>query len=356
TASGVLHVVNAADTANPTTPTGLLGDIGTMTVGGLIAGLVQTSGNITTLDVGPAKTPTTGDVNDVSGQVIVGGALTTASVSGNVSGTIQEALTINTLYIGGSVTSTGVIKAVNAADPANPKTSAGLIGDIGTMTVGGSIAGLVQVSGNITTLDVGPANTPTTGDVNDVSGQVLVGGQLTTASVSGNVSGALEETLTVNSLYVGGSLTQTGLISAVNLNSMTIQGDLAGQLDVPSTLKMLTVDGGTPGTVVAGQIGTIGVYAGYGPVVAQIEENSIQRRIEAAVPSAPFPTPLPPPAPTPAVSPTGVTFQYFYEGLYSPTVEGLNPSTNLVNPQLTARVTNATGNTGPDQFDFSLVT
>jgi hypothetical protein len=56
------------------------------------------------------------------------------------------------------------------------------------------------------------------------------------------------------------------------------------------------------------------------------------------------------------VSPSGVTFQYFYEGLYSPTVEGLNPSTNLPNPQLTARVINATGNTGPYQFDLSLVT
>src|SRR5208283_6222951 len=129
-------------------------------------------------------------------------------------------------------TASGVLHVVNAADTANPTTPTGLLGDIGTMTVGGLIAGLVQTSGNITTLDVGPAKTPTTGDVNDVSGQVLVGGQLTTASVSGNVSGALEETLTVNSLYVGGSLTQTGLISAVNLNSMTIQGDLAGQLDV----------------------------------------------------------------------------------------------------------------------------
>src|SRR5208337_4728059 len=130
----------------------------------------------------------------------------------------------------------------------------------------------------------------------------------------------------------------------------------AGTLIVSGTLKSLTVDSGTPGTVVAGQIGTIGVYAGYGPVVAQIKEAGIQRRIEAAVPSTPFPTPFPTPPPPPAVSPTGITFQYFYEGLYSPTVEGLNPSTNLANPQLTARITNATGNTGPDQFDFSLIT
>src|SRR5207302_1089076 len=111
TASGVLHVLSTSDPANPTTPTGLLGDIGTMTVGGSIAGLVQVSGNLTTLTVGPANTPTANGLNDVSGQVLVGGALTAASVSGNVSGTIKETLTINSLYIGGSVTQTGVIKA-----------------------------------------------------------------------------------------------------------------------------------------------------------------------------------------------------------------------------------------------------
>ncbi len=93
-----------------------------------------------------------------------------------------------------------------------------------------------------------------------------------------------------------------------------------------------------------------------GPVVAQIEEEGIERRIEAAVPSSPFPVaPSPPAAPLP-VSPAAITFQYVYEGLISPSVEGLTPSTNLINPQVTAHVTNATGNTGPDQFDFSLVT
>ncbi len=300
TALGVLHVFSTSDPANPTTPIGLIGDIGTMTVGGSIAGLVQVSGNLTTLNVGPANTPTVNDVNDGSGKVLVGGALTTASVSGNVSGTIKETLTINSLYIGGSLTQTGLISAVNTVNP--------VLGNINTLTIGKNLAGTVLVSG------------------------------------------------TLGTATIGGSLTYTGVVTVGNLNSMTIQGDLAGQLTVLQTLKMLTVHGGTPGTIVAGQIGTIGAYAGYGPVVAQIKESGIQRRIEAAVPLAPFPTPLPPPNPTPTVSPTGITFQYFYEGLYSPTVEGVNPSTNLANPQLAARVTNATGNTSPDQFDFSMVT
>jgi hypothetical protein len=292
-------------------------------------------------------------------------AVSTITVGNNFNGTMTDKNPgyIQSIMIGGSLTAPGVLLVSSSSDPANPITPTGLQGDINLMTLGGSIAGLVQTSGNINTLDVGPANTPTTGGVNDVSGQVIVGGQLATASVSGNVSGLIQETLTINSLYIGGSLSRSGIVSAVNIvnatlgniNSMTIGIDLAGRLIVSGTLSMLTVNGGTPGTVTSGQVGTIAVYAGYGPVVAQINENGIQRRIEAAAPSAPFPTPPPPPAPIPAVSPAGITFQYFYEGLVSPSVEGIS-STNLANPQLTARVANATKNTGPDQFDFSLVT
>ena len=122
-------------------------------------------------------------------------------------------------------------------------------------------------------------------------------------------------------------------------------------------LESMTVDGGTPGTIVANQIGTIGVYAGYGPVVGRIEEYGVQRLIEAAVPSAPFPTPAATPQPPPSPSPAGVTFQYFYEGLISPLLEGIITSPpGLANPQLTIRVSNHIGSTAPDQFDLSLVT
>ncbi len=192
----------------------------------------------------------------------------------------------------------------------------------------------------------------------DFNGTLNLSGFATsTVTVGNNFNGSMTDTNpdTNLSINIGGSLTNTGVLTVGNLNSMTIQGDLAGQLDVPGTLKALTVHGGTPGTVVAGQIGTISVSAGYGPLVAQIAENGVQRLIEATAPAAPFPTSTPG-APTPPASPVGITFQYFYGGLDSPSVEGLNPSTNLANPQLTARVTNATGNTGPDQFDFSLVT
>ncbi len=300
TGSGVLTVLNAGDPAKPTSPTGLLGSIGTMTVGGSISGLVQVSGDITTLDIGLPNTSTTGGVNDLSGHVTVGGQLTTASIAGNIWGSLQETLTTNLLYIGGSLLQGGSVSAINTVNAA--------LANINTLTL-----------------------------VKDLAGSLTVSGTLATATI-------------------GGSLTTSGVVTVGNLTSMTIQGDLAGQLTVPQILSSLVVHGGTPGVIVAGKIGAISVYAGYGPVAAQINEAGVQRRIEAAVPSAAFPTPLPPPNPTPAVSPTTITFRYLYEGLVSPAVEGLNPSTNLANPQLTARVSNSTGSIFPDQFDFSLVT
>src|SRR5262249_10294679 len=135
-------------------------------------------------------------------------ATSTITVGNNFNGVMTDTNPgfIPSITIGGSLTASGKLIVLSTSDPANPITPTGLLGNIGTMTVGGSIAGLVQVSGNITTLNVGPANTPTSGGVNDVSGKVLVGGQLTTASVSGNVSGLISETLTINNLYIGGSL------------------------------------------------------------------------------------------------------------------------------------------------------
>ncbi|MHB1559304.1 MAG: beta strand repeat-containing protein, partial [Isosphaeraceae bacterium] len=434
TGSSTLNISDAGDTTASTstlTPTtfastafGAVGSLSysSMATLNLLLGSGGSSGNTLNISVPagqnlPGATNLTGGsagldtlvadwVSDFNGILNEQGfATTTVSIGNNFNGsmTAENSGVIASIAIGGSMTASAVLKVVNTSDPARPTSATGLLGDIGTMTVGGSIAGLVQVSGNIATLDVGPAGTATSGGVNDLSGRVLVGGQLTTGSVSGDVSGSIEETLTINSLYLGGSLTQSGLISAVNtvnpalgnintltigkdldgtlivsgtlgtfnlggslgstssitlgnLGSMTIHGDLAGRLDILGTLGNLTVDGGTPGTIEAGQIGTIGVLGGYGPIVARIEEAGIQRLIEAAVPSVPFPTPPPPPAPTPAVSPAGVTFQYFYEGLDSPAVEGLSPSANLANPQATIQVHNATGSTAADQFDLSLVT
>ncbi len=361
------------------------------------------------LQAGSIDTMTVG--KDLAGTVNVLGALTTLKVTGNVSGSVTETGTVNLLSIGGSLTSTGVIKAVNSTDPATPTSTQGLLGNINTMTVGGALAGTVQVSGNLGSLTVGTANTPTPGGVNDLSGSVTVGGQLTTASVSGNVSGSITEALTINSLYIGGSLTSTGVIKAVNsktaslgnINTLTVGQDLAGTVIVSGTLANLKivngsiaptgsittanlnslvigpnqlsvgqnmagtitvsgnlgsvqVAGGTPGTFQAGHIGTIAVYGGYGPVVLRVIENGIERRIEEAVPSMPYPLPDPTTLATTATNSKYVNIQYFYESA-TPVISGIQLTlTNaLANPQLTARITNNVS-TARDQYDLSLVT
>jgi hypothetical protein len=403
--------------------------LGTLGVGQDVSGSVSETGTVQTLSIGGSvtptgviravnATPTLGNINtmtvgkDVAGTVTVSGTLTTLTVGGNVSGSVSETGTINQLSVGGSITSTGVIKAVNAADPAAPTTPQGLLGNINTLTVGGAVAGSVQVSGDLTTLTVGPANTATGGGVNDVSGQVVVGGQLTTAGIAGNVSGLVQESLTINSLSIGGSLsaagvikavnpataslgnintltvgqnlagsvfvsgtlntlsivngsmTPTGLIQAGNLNTMTIGPahlsvgqDMAGQILASGTLGSLRVAGGTPGSITAGHIGTVAVYGGFGPVVLQITENGIQRRVEEATPTNPYPLPnssvQAATSPYATVTAAGaleyINLQYFYEG----TLPGA--SDTLANPQWTARITNSVS-TAADQYDLSLVT
>src|SRR5205085_6258123 len=137
-----------------------------------------------------------------------------------------------------------------------------------------------------------------------------------------NLSGSVGVTGNVGSLSVVGTMTNTAVVSAGSLTAMTVGPnllapghDMAGQILVSSAglLGDLRVSGGTPGTIVAGHVGTVRVYGGYGPVVLQINEAGIQRRVEAAVPGMDYPIPPPPPAAPPPISPRGVTFQYDYE-------------------------------------------
>ena len=156
---------------------------------------------------------------------------------------------------------------------------------------------------------------------------------------------------TLQTVTIGTSMTPGSVLNASNINTMTVGpnklvvGDnLAGQLNVAGKLGSLTVAGGTPGSISAGSIGTIRVYGGYGPVVAQIKENGVQRRIDAALPNNPYPVPDQTALPSPSGA-SYVNFQYFYDGT----------ATGLYNPQLTTRITNGVS-TLPDQYDLSLIT
>jgi hypothetical protein len=281
------------------------GSIVTLTIGQDLAGSL--------LDLGDLGTATIG--NDLSGSMTVDGNATTIDVGVDVSGTVDVVGSLTTLSIGGSLTNTGVVTVGQ---------------NLNTMTVGVNLAG-----------------------------QVTVGQALSYLTVGQDLSGSVSETGTMQQVTIGGSLTNTGIVSAVNSgnpaagnivvmtigpNFLSSGHDMAGQIIVSGTLTLLRVAGGTPGTIVAGHVGQVLVYGGYGPVVLQIKEAGVQRRVEAAVPSQPYPLPAPPPAAPAANNLPGVLFQYSYEGT----------SLGLANPQWTARVTN-NASTAPDQYDVSLV-
>jgi len=177
----------------------------------------------------------------------------------------------------------------------------------------------------------------------------LLGFEFATIAIGNNFNGTLFDSGPIQKLTIGGALGAAATLHVGgDLTEMTLGPDMfspghdmAGTLIVDGTLGDLRVAGGTPGNITAGHVGTIRTYGGYGPYVLQIKENGIQRRVEAAVPSSPYPVLNSPPVPT-AASPASVTFQYYYE------------SGSLANPQLTARVSNSSP--AVDQYDLSLVT
>jgi hypothetical protein len=175
--------------------------------------------------------------------------------------------------------------------------------------------------------------------------------------VDNNFTGTMNALLpgSLQNVLIGTAMTPGSILNAGSIDNMVIGsssspgqpvvGDnLAGIVNVLGKLGSLVVDGGTPGSISAGSIGTIGVNGGYGPIVAQIKEGGIQRAINATLPDNPYPAPNPAALPAPSGS-SYVNFQYFYEG----------HATGLGNPQLTARVTNGVG-AAPDQYDFALTT
>jgi hypothetical protein len=321
-------------------------------VGGSISGGLGVNGNVTLLTVGQA----------VSGTVQVNGQLTILAVTGDVSGSVTESGTITLLTIGGSLTPKGVITASNTNDPR------AMIANITTMTTGLDLAGTVLVTGTLANLSVGrdlsgsvtEAGTivqltvgrtfTQTGVVKAVNSVSAPLGNINTLSVGQDFAGTLIVSGTLGSLaIVNGSLAPTASITVGNLTTLTIGPNhlsvgqnMAGTITVYGTFQSLRVAGGTPGSITAGHIGTIAVYGGFGPVVLQVTENGVQRRVEAAIPSQPYPLPNPSAVAMGPGQSAYINFQYFYE------------SASLANPQLTVRITNGVS-TAPDQFDLSLV-
>ena len=85
----------------------LSGALGTATVGGTVPGGVAIeASSIGSLTIGPANTASAG--HDLAGDVSTTGALGILSVSGDVSGHVSEELTTQSIYIGGSLLTSGI--------------------------------------------------------------------------------------------------------------------------------------------------------------------------------------------------------------------------------------------------------
>ena len=210
--------------------------------------------------------------------------------------------------------------------------------------------GSINVAGNFngTLNDTQPGHLETV----NIGGSItqpgnLLAGSIDALTIGRDLAGSVTVTGTLGSVtIVSGSFTPTGSITAGNLNSLTlgpshlvVGQNLAGTLSVTGSLGSVRVAGGTPGLIRAGHIGTVAAYGGFGPVVLDIVENGIERHVEMASPTAPYPMPN---SSSTASSPY-VNLQYFYE------------SGTLANPQLTARITNNVS-AAKDQYDLSLVT
>lgn len=102
-----------------------------------------------------------------------------------------------------------------------------------------------------------------------------------TVSVAGNFSGTFTDAGAITSVTIGGALTAAGVLNAGSIGAMTVGGDLAGLLNVTGLLGSLTVNGGTPGQIIAGNVQVITVLAGYGNVVFNLTQGGIQREILA---------------------------------------------------------------------------
>jgi hypothetical protein len=320
--------------------------LATAAVHGSLSGAVTVTSNLNTLTVdgdisgGASVANTLGALTvggSVSGQVSVGGDMITTSIGNNVSGAITAGGLVDSMTISGSETSSGVITV--AGDLRALQVTASIVGEVtiggnvATFSVGQNVSGAILISGNVSSTNIGGS----------VSGTMAITGNATTISIHQNISGTIQAGQTVTTFTLGGSVTDTGVIQAGAINFLTIAGDMAGALNVTGKLATLVIEGSASGTISAGDIDTLGVYLAHGPIVANITEGGVSRRIEAALPENPYPNAKDANTPDGLKFPSAVTFQYFYDS---------RSSVGLSNPSLGIRVTNPTGL----RFDLSLVT
>ena len=153
---------------------------------------------------------------------------------------------------------------------------------IGTATIGGTLPqGITLTATSIESLYVG--NNFLLSTSHDLAGNVVCYGNLGTLD---DVLGSITPTAAV---VVLGNLDTL----SVGPGELSVGQNMAGLIYVQGTLGTGRIAGGTPGLFVAGHVGTIGAYGGFGPVVMHVIEAGVDRRVEEAAPVSSTFSPMP---------------------------------------------------------------
>jgi hypothetical protein len=288
------------------------------------------TGALTLLSFGTVTFSTTGNF---AGQLSVGnpGIIQSITVGNSLTGSIF-AKTLDVLTVDGSVAASATVMVHGS-------------GEIGTMTVDGDLAGTVSgetittintgsLSGNVSAAGSGSIGTLTVQQ--GISAEAHVSAEiLNTLTVDGNLAGTISVNEVASEPGTGllqaldvGAIAVTGLVKVNVLTAADIHGEMAGQVIAAASLGNLIADAGISGNIVAGAISTVQAKHATGSELLQITQAGVERQLQASYLTTP-PLNLP-------------VFSYFYD------------ATSSGNPQLSIRVANS--DPVHTRFDLSLIT
>ncbi len=263
-------------------------------------------------NIGAANSPITAAVGNVqaqsttasiwlvnNGTLTIGGVLASASSSGVQSGGTVNVTAMSPITIAQSISAVGNITLTSTHDAsrgdmiatgASIDSTTGSVflqaGDNFTQDAGNTIQAAVSIiiTGDYGNLSGVGSEIALDGMISAPSVMINANGASANLTIAGNLSGQVDDTATINTMTIGGSLSSTGTITAGNINNLVIEQILAGQVKVTGFLNSLSVGTSVTGTYSAGQLGKVVVDG-------------------VTVHNAP---PPPPPPPPPLVTMTGV--------------------------------------------------
>jgi len=246
---------------------------------------------------------------------------------------IQNLDVKGSVEVGATIEAQSIDRLSVAGDLDESLTFPGLTGALATALALGSgeIGGTLPVGVTLAAASIGQL---------EVDGPLA--GDVTVEPAAGNVNAIVNNLgeLDAGAIPYTGTVTVAGDLGTLDVGRgfTEIGHDMAGYIDVTGTLGTARIGGDTPGEFVAGHVGTIGAYGGFGPVALNVIEAGVQRWLE--------------------VDPAGVVFSQAspFDTAGSPyvNIQYLYESAGFSSPQISAHITNGVG-TAPDQFDLSTV-